>query len=178
MVEIKHAELNNSSHTFFFWICKILSPLSWYWSGKTSDLHFEANECSPLLTPSFHEVAQYWLKTMWTCRQLLEKRGELTMLKYFCKNSPKVSAPEDFVNCRTAMPLITTTCGFVNAVSCWTTWMSFYRREHSVLLTPFLRLPLVSEYGIEDMSKLSTSFRQIGWDEELDKQVLVGINSN
>ena len=115
---------------------------------------------------------------MWTCRQLLEKRGELTMLKYFCKNSPKVSALEDFVNCRTAMPLITTTCGFVNAVSCWTTWMSFYRREHSVLLTPFLRLPLVSEYGIEDRSKLSTSFRQIGWDEELDKQVLVDINSN
>ena len=38
------------------------------------------------------------------------------MLKYFCKSSPKVSAPEDFVNCRTAMLLITTTCGFVDAV--------------------------------------------------------------
>lgn len=74
------------------------------------------------------------------------------MLKYFHKNSPKVCAPEDFVSCGTAMPLITTTCGFVNAVSCWTRWMSFDRREHSVLLTPFLRFPLVSEYGIEDRS--------------------------
>ena len=47
-----------------------------------------------------------------------------------------------------------------------------------MLLTPFLRLPLVNEYGIEDRSKLSTSFRQIARDEELDKQVLVGTNSN
>ena len=47
-----------------------------------------------------------------------------------------------------------------------------------MLLTPFLRLPSVSVYGIEDGSKLSTSFRQIGCDEEPVKQVLVGINSN
>ena len=47
-----------------------------------------------------------------------------------------------------------------------------------MLLTPFLRLPFVSEYGIEDSSKLSTSFRQIGCDEEPDRQVLVGININ
>ena len=119
MVEIKSAELNNSSHTFFFWIGKILSPLSWYWSGRTFDLHFKAKECLPLLTlTSFYEVAQYLLNITWTCRQLLEKRGEMKMLKYFCKSSAKVSASGDFVNCRTAMPLITTTCGFVNAVSC------------------------------------------------------------
>ena len=32
--------LNQITQTipFFFWIGKILSPLSWYWSGKTSDL--------------------------------------------------------------------------------------------------------------------------------------------
>ena len=44
--------------------------------------------------------------------------------------------------------------------------------------TPFLRLPLVSEYGNEDSSKLGTSFRQIGYDEEPERQVLVGVNSN
>ena len=47
-----------------------------------------------------------------------------------------------------------------------------------MLLTPFVRLPLVNEYGIEDSLKLTTSFRQIGCDEEPDKHVLVGVNSN
>ena len=47
-----------------------------------------------------------------------------------------------------------------------------------MFLTTFVRLLLVSEYGIEDSSKLSTSFRQIGRYEEPDKQVLVGVNSN
>ena len=27
------------------------------------------------------------------------KEGDLKMLKYFCKSSPKISAPEDFVIC-------------------------------------------------------------------------------
>ena len=39
------------------------------------------------------------------------------MLKYFSKSSSKVSAPQDFVICRTATPLIITTFGFVDAVS-------------------------------------------------------------
>ena len=47
-----------------------------------------------------------------------------------------------------------------------------------MLLTPSVRLLLVSEYGIEDSSKLSTSFSQTGCNEEPDKQVLVGVNSN
>ena len=47
-----------------------------------------------------------------------------------------------------------------------------------MLLTPSVRLLLVSEYGIEDSSKLSTSFSQTGCNEEPDKQVLVGVNSD
>ena len=40
------------------------------------------------------------------------------MLKFFLDNSPKVSTPEDFVICRTAMLWIITTFGFADAVSC------------------------------------------------------------
>ena len=39
-----------------------------------------------------------------------------------------------------------------------------------MLVTPFLRFPFVCEYGIEDSSKLSSSFRQIGCDKVPDKQ--------
>ena len=39
-------------------------------------------------------------------------------VEYFSKSSPKVSAPQEFVICRTAMPLIITTFGFVGAVIC------------------------------------------------------------
>lgn len=36
----------------------------------------------------------------------------------------------------------------------------------------------MSEYGIEESLKLSTSSRLMGCDEEPDKQVPVGVNSN
>ena len=61
-----------------FWIDNIISLLSWYWRGRTSDLHFEADGCSPSLTHiSFYKVVQYCSKTTWTCSQSFEKRGAL-----------------------------------------------------------------------------------------------------
>ena len=105
------------------------------------------------------EFTQYWSKTIWTCRQSLEKSEVLKMLKSFSENSSKVSATEYFFICRIAMPRIRTTFGFVDAVSWWTIEMPFSQREHSVPFTPFLRLPswLPSEYATKNSLKLSSA---------------------
>ena len=146
MVEIKHAELYHSSHAFFFYF--------WHCLGTglavTLICTFEANGCFIFLcwnSPPLMEFTQHCSKIMWTCRQLLEKSRALKMLKSSSDNSPKVFTTEDFVICRTAMLWIITTFGFVDAVSCWTTF------------TPFLRLPswLASEYATKDSSKLSSA---------------------
>ena len=129
---------------FYFWHC-LGTGLA-----VTLICTFEANGCFIFLcwnSPPLMEFTQHCSKIMWTCRQLLEKSRALKMLKSFSDNSPKVSTPEDFVICRTAMLWIITTFGFVDAVSCWTTF------------TSFLRLPswLASEYATKDSSKLSSA---------------------
>ena len=129
---------------FFFWHC-LGTGLA-----VTLICTFEANGCFIFLywnSPPLMEFTQHCSKIMWTCRQLLEKSRALKMLKSSSDNSPKVFTTEDFVICRTAMLWIITTFGFVDAVSCWTTF------------TPFLRLPswLASEYATKDSSKLSSA---------------------